>query len=322
MKFGSRRRDSSYRIKSYGIDHVEKPQMIAFGVPPQNAQPPPDFREELASQVMEILSSLGVKRDPEISNINMKSVREITYDIGDKEVAGRENSNLYNIQMHSVATSVRPKKGKRSIHPNINGFERAANGLWFGVDENIKIKDHVLNEPLVCPECGRRYTHTRDVLLAQTVGIHDIMLGSEERRPDGLPLEPARFSLPHILLTPICPQCYADHLYKSYIGVVTGSDSMDDNLSPVFTIPDGARKIVPLLPECFAVATKTEANEARNLSALLYWPTRKEYGVCFHMRKEYMHYLENLSNALKKQNTRKEHVRKAKGRSKPSKKHL
>ena len=74
---------------------------------------------------------------------------------------------------------------------------------------------------------------------------------------------------PHVVLTPICPQCYCEQYISNEF------DLKSDNISPMFVYPDGNRHLVPLLPECLVKKLDGQANTEGNNAAFIFWP--KEY---------------------------------------------
>jgi hypothetical protein len=230
-----------------------------------------------------ILYKMSINSNFDLLTINYNHISIFTTLIGDPKQIGENPANIIPLLLFSLSFNIETYKKKFILF----GFEEdPKTKKWKPVEDNdaIKMKDHPVGEPLVCPKCKREYHSACELLFGQIVTPVPLRLDGNlaDAKPGDKESATIKMMTPAIVMTPICVDCYNGFVNKNL------QTMQLINVSPVFVYPLDKRNIVPLLPKCYIDnINNPKENMYCSLSNMnTYWPATQTASVCKIIRDE------------------------------------
>jgi hypothetical protein len=240
-------------------------------IPPEMG---PEMIEENSFRIISsVISDLGLTRTNDMFLIDMHDVFKYTVQLGLESFVrdANVNDNFLSVLIHNFY---------HSIYEDINGVPRIHNFTYDDSRDkwvknkkeanNIEIVGHHEDDYLFCPECNTEYKNNNDVIFAQTVSMTNMTVRLTHESSDDI-----NITRPHVVLTPVCPQCYMKSLGENDLEI-------PKNISPFFMGQgDEDKRLIPLLPICFKNSIKESKENTHTITNIpLFWPKTQGVSIC------------------------------------------
>lgn len=271
-------------IENINDDKIKNIFEMIFSNMFSNSKNDPQLASTEITSLIKALAIVGINSDSDITTSDFSLVSYFAEQMGDPN-SKDEYTKSYTLPLLRATLAYHLDEHDESEHIlDISGF--SSSGLKWKPSKpaTMKIKGHMLGEPLVCPACDSIFTDPNEVMFAQNASGIPINIsydGSKDKNEIKKNAQEGKkkafISYPSLLLTPICPKCHCNHIMENM------EDLDAVNVSPVYKYPSTNEGIVPLVPKCIYDKLKNEQENTLmelNKDTISFWPKKRDGIIC------------------------------------------